>query len=267
VRIVHEDGELIVVEKPAGLLTIATEKEKHRTLYARLREHVRRTGGGRVFIVHRLDREASGLLVFAKTAEAKYDLQEQFRRREAGRIYLAVVEGVFEPDTRTLHSRLAENKAFKVYATRKEGAGRPAVTHVRVLRRGGGRSLLEVTLETGRKHQIRVQLADIGHPILGDERYGSGKSASRHLALHAATLRFRHPHTGQTLEFRSRPSPAADPIWRVALGSGTPGGTPDRPRREAEGRTKPEPARGVTPPRGPRRARFPRRKPPRRRAD
>jgi len=252
IRLLYEDDELIVADKPAGLLTIATAKERRRTLYAHLREHVRRRAPrSRVFIVHRLDRDASGLVVLAKTAGTKYALQDQFKRREAGRVYLAVVEGAFRPDRRILRSRLAQNKAHRVYSTDDVMVGRPAVTHVRVLRRLAGRSLLEVTLETGRKHQIRVHLADAGHPILGDSRYGSGDGRSRGLALHAARLRFRHPGTGEELEFRSDPPVGANPVWRVARGKR--GGGP-----AADSRVKPPRGRGSSG--------SPRRRPSRRRA-
>jgi len=202
-RIVFEDDDLIVVDKPAGWLTIATASERARTVYARLREMLgRRRPPQRVFVVHRLDRDASGLLVFAKTVEAKHGLQEQFRRREAGRAYRVMVEGRMRDDTRTLCSYLAENAALRVYATTAERGGKRAVTHVRVLRRFTDRTLVEARLETGRKHQIRVQLADAGHPVLGDRRYGTRRTAARGIALHAASLRFRHPQTGRRLEFR-----------------------------------------------------------------
>jgi RluA family pseudouridine synthase len=205
--IVFEDAALIVADKPAGLLTIGTRQERRNTLYARLYAMLgRRRPPERVFIVHRLDREASGLLVFAKSPESKRVLQEQFRRREAGRRYLAWVAGVPREDELTLRSWLAENSAHRVWAAGPERGGKLAVTHVRVVSRRDDRSLVEATLETGRKHQIRVQLADAGHPILGDRRYGpTGRTASR-LALHATALRLRHPVTGEVLEFRS-PAP------------------------------------------------------------
>jgi 23S rRNA pseudouridine1911/1915/1917 synthase len=207
VRILFEDELLAVVEKPAGLLTIATSTERRRTLYAALSSLLAaRRPPERVFIVHRLDREASGLLVLAKTAEAKKALQGQFRRREAGRTYSALVEGNFPADDMTLRSYLAENAAYRVYsATPKRG--KLALTHVRVLRRLGRRTLLQVSLETGRKHQIRVQLAELGHPIVGDGRYGSASPSSRRMALHAAALTFRHPRTGRQLTFESRREP------------------------------------------------------------
>lgn len=233
VRIVHEDDDLVVVEKPAGLLTIATPKERKRTLYAFLWDHVKaRDSGRRIFIVHRLDREASGLLVLAKSLEAKQALQEQFRQRRAGRAYLARVEGAYPQDSETLRSYLAENAAFRVYST--DGRrGRLAVTHVRVVQRDGGTTLLEARLETGRKHQIRVQLAERGHPVVGDSRYGSGGTGRSRLALHAASLSFVHPRTGKTLEFRSRA-----PAWLRAPGAPPPAKRPppasySGPRRRA----------------------------------
>jgi 23S rRNA pseudouridine1911/1915/1917 synthase len=191
----------VVIVKPAGLLTIATEKERHRTAYALLVEHVRRFHAARIFIVHRLDREASGLLVFAKTAEAKAGLQEQFKDHSAGRTYVAVTEGRIPRDTFTVESYIAENAAFRCYTTRDSAKGQRAVTHVKVLRRTPHRTLVEVRLETGRKHQIRVHLADEGYPIVGDPAYGNGCNPIRRMALHGAGLVFRHPRTGQPMTF------------------------------------------------------------------
>lgn len=202
--IVFEDRELIVADKPAGLLTIATETERSRTLYAMLYDYVKRKKPPeRIFVVHRLDREASGLLVFAKSPTAKRVLQEQFKERKAGRAYTAVVEGSMVGDGETLRSRLSENRAHRVYSTRDSLGGRLAVTHVRVVRRGRARTLLDLRLESGRKHQIRVQLAERGHPIVGDRAYGSRTNPIRRLALHATRLTLSHPATGRPLEFRS----------------------------------------------------------------
>jgi len=207
IEILFEDRDLIVIVKPAGLLTIATEKERRRTAYAMLVDHVRRFRAGRIFIVHRLDREASGLIVFAKTAEAKTALQKQFEDHSAGRTYLAVTEGRIPRDTFTVESLLAENTAFRCYSTRDPSKGKRAVTHVKVIKRSPHRTLVEVRLETGRKHQIRVHLADEGFPIVGDPAYGDKRSPIRRMALHGAALTFRHPHTGEALTFTS-PLPA-----------------------------------------------------------
>ncbi len=205
-EIVHEDDEVVVLEKPAGLLTIATATERSRTAYAWLRQRlVRRRPPERLFIVHRLDREASGLLVFAKSPSAKQRLQAQFSERTAGRVYLALVEGRWPSDRETMRSRLYESKSFKVHEARTGDGGRLAVTHVLVVQRGPRSTLLEVRLDTGRKHQIRVHLASRGHPIVGDLRYGSTRRDR--LALHATRLAFDHPETGERLEFQS-PAPA-----------------------------------------------------------
>ena len=206
IEILYEDRDLIVVVKPAGLLTIATEREDRRTAYAMMVEHVRRFRAARIFIVHRLDREASGLLVFAKTIEAKTALQEQFKDHSARRTYIAVTEGRIPRDTFTLESYLAENAAFRCYSTRNTAQGKHAVTHITVLKRSAHRTLVEAKLETGRKHQIRVHLADEGFPIVGDPAYGNGKNPIRRMALHGVSLVFRHPHTGKEMSF-SAPIP------------------------------------------------------------
>jgi 23S rRNA pseudouridine1911/1915/1917 synthase len=207
VEILFEDRDLVVIIKPAGLLTIATERERRRTAYALLVEHLRRHGTGRLFIVHRLDREASGLLVFAKSAEAKAGLQAQFKDHTARRTYVAVAEGRIHRDAFTIESCLAENAAFRCYSTRDPAKGKRAVTHVTVLRRSPHRTLIEVRLETGRKHQIRVHLAEEGYPIVGDPAYGTGRNPIRRMALHGAGLVFRHPRTGQPMTFAA-PLPA-----------------------------------------------------------
>lgn len=209
VRILFEDSTLLVVDKPAGLLTIATAREKERTLYAFLFDRVKRhRPPEKIFIVHRLDRDASGLLVFAKTPAAKVALQEQFRKRTAGRIYKAVVEGRLAEQSRTVQSYLAENRAHRSYSTADQRMGKLAITHFRVARRSARRSLLEIKLDTGRKHQIRVHMAEMHHPILGDKDYGSADNALSRLALHAERLMFRHPATGERKEFES-PCPSS----------------------------------------------------------
>jgi RluA family pseudouridine synthase len=209
VRVVFEDESVIVVDKPAGLLTMATEREKVNTLYAALRAELNsRRPPEKLFIVHRLDREASGLLVFAKTIEAKEYLQNQFKDHSAGRQYVAVVEGPVTPDKFTIKSYLAENAALKVYSTPRTSAGKLAVTHVRVLKRNPRTSVLAIQLETGRKHQIRVHLAERGHPIVGDKNYGSRLNPLHRIALHGAHLEFRHPGTGTAMSFDSTPPDA-----------------------------------------------------------
>jgi 23S rRNA pseudouridine1911/1915/1917 synthase len=204
IKIVFEDDSVIVVDKPPGLLTMATERERLKTVYALLRAYANsKRPEEKIFIVHRLDREASGLLVFAKTIEAKEGLQDQFKDHSAGRRYVVVVEGRVPEDEFTIRSYLAENAALRVYSTRKKGVGKLAITHVRVLKRNATTTMIEAQLETGRKHQIRVHLAERGHAIVGDKSYGR-TNPIRRLALHGAKLSFRHPMTGKRMEFESR---------------------------------------------------------------
>jgi 23S rRNA pseudouridine1911/1915/1917 synthase len=207
-RLVHEDDEILVVDKPSGLLTIATERERERTAYRLLRDWVAGRGAraGRLFIVHRLDRETSGLLVFAKSAAAKQHLQAQFAARTAERVYVALAEGVVRRDEGSLTSRLVEDRALRVRSVER-GAGREAITRYRVLERRRAATVLELRLVTGRRAQIRAQLAAAGHPIAGDLQYGSRTDPIGRLALHATRLAFAHPRGGRA-SFESPPPPA-----------------------------------------------------------
>ena len=202
--IVYEDESLVVVEKPEGLLTVATEKIKTRTAYFALTDYVRSsgpTGKERIFIVHRLDRDASGLLVFAKNEETKFALQANWDKVE--KKYYAVVEGTPKRQADTIESHLVEDKFRRVYSTGESKYSQYAATCYRLVKSSGRYSLLEITLLTGRKNQIRVHLADIGHPIIGDEKYGSTSDPAGRLGLHAAHLSFVHPATKEKITFHS----------------------------------------------------------------
>jgi len=203
-RLVHEDADLVVVDKPAGLLTIATETERAQTAYRLLRDWVEAQGQGRIFVVHRLDRETSGLLVFARTPAAKRALQAQFQARTAERVYVARVEGVIREAVGELRSRLLEDRSLRVRSVRRGSGGTDAITRFRVLERYRDATLLEVTLVTGRRGQIRVQLAARGHPIVGDRAYGSRRDPLGRVCLHAARLGFVHPR-GRRVVFESPP--------------------------------------------------------------
>jgi len=202
--LVHEDEHLVVVEKPAGLLTIATETERERTAYRLLGAWVRAREGGRIFVVHRLDRETSGLLVFAKSLAVKQALQAQFRARLPERVYVARVEGVVREPAGTLTGHLVEDRALRVRTTREGGRGREAITRYRVLERARSATLLELVLVTGRRGQIRAQLAALGHPIVGDHAYGSRRDPLQRVCLHATRLGFVHP-SGRRVVFESPP--------------------------------------------------------------
>lgn len=204
IRIRHEDPDLLVIEKPAGLLSIASASEDERTAYALLTHHVRRgnpRGRERVWIVHRLDRETSGVMVFAKTESAKIALQKNWDNAE--KKYFAVVEGAPPREQGMLESWLDESNPLKVYVAEEGPKTRRAVLHYRVVKKGQGVTLLEVDLDTGRRHQIRVQLADAGCPIVGDKKYGALTSPIRRVALHAASLRFPHPTTRKPMRIDS----------------------------------------------------------------
>ena len=203
-RLVHEDEHLLVVDKPPGLLTIATETERERTVYRLLGDWMRARGGRRIFVVHRLDRETSGLLVFAKSVAVKRALQAQFEARMPERVYVARVEGVVTEPEGMLTGYLVEDRTLRIRAARDTRRGKEAITRYRVLERYRGATLLELALVTGRRGQIRAQLAALGHPIVGDRTYGSRRDPLRRVCLHAARLGFVHP-SGRRVVFESPP--------------------------------------------------------------
>ena len=208
VGLVHEDAAIVVVDKAPGLLSMATERERDRTAYRLLWDYLQAgRPPSRPFIVHRLDRETSGLLVFAKSPAAKAHLQAQFEARTVLRVYRALVKGQVRQESGTLESRLVEDRSLRVRATAGP-AGKTAITRYRVLARGADTTLLELSLGTGRRRQIRVQLAGIGHPIVGDREHGGPGGPFRRLCLHATCLGFSHPDTGRAMRFESA-APAA----------------------------------------------------------
>jgi RluA family pseudouridine synthase len=201
-RILYEDHDIVVVDKSNGLLTVSTDDASDNTAYFLLTNYVRRGNSksrNRVFIVHRLDRDTSGVLVFAKSPQAKQYLQDNWATFT--KKYFAVVTGSMPADEGLLESHLAENSALRVYSVHDTQAGKLAKTTYKVLKERRGLSLLDVGLLTGRKHQIRVQLADAGCPIVGDRKYGEAVYGTKKMALHAASMKITHPHTHQPLEF------------------------------------------------------------------
>ncbi len=203
IRIYYEDAALMVIDKPENLLSIASEAEQEKTAYFQLTAYLagKPRGKERVWIVHRLDRETSGLMVFAKTAQAKEALQGGWEK--AVKRYEAVAEGRLPAAKGVFESDLDETNPFKVHVAAASEKTRHAVTHYRVLRADKSRTLVELTLETGRRHQIRVQLAHVRCPVLGDKKYGAKSDPIRRLALHACALRFPHPETGEEMAFES----------------------------------------------------------------
>ena len=200
--ILHEDRDILVVDKPAGLLTIGTERDKSRTAHYLLNDYVRKgdpKSRNRVYVVHRLDQDTSGILLFAKSEQAKKFLQEHWEQTD--KRYLAIVHGRLTPREGTISTFLAENAAQRVYSTPDAAKGKLSHTAYKVLKETRGFSLLEIHLLTGRKHQIRVHFAEKGHPVAGDRKYGSGDSISNRLALHARSISFIHPYSGRTMSF------------------------------------------------------------------
>lgn len=199
-----EDSHLLVIDKPAGLLSIASKGEGEKTAYFQLTDYLRQgrpEARERVWIVHRLDKETSGLMVFAKTPQAKATLQSGWERIE--KHYEAVVEGRLPAAVGVFDCHLDERNPFKVFVAPESEHTRRAITHYKVLATHGPRSLVELRLETGRRHQIRVHLANAGCPVIGDEKYGARSDPAKRLGLHATALCFPHPATAKTLRFLS----------------------------------------------------------------
>lgn len=201
-KIYYEDDDIMVVYKGYGLLSMGTDTKADGTAYSILREYVKRVDPrNKLFIVHRLDQQTSGLMMFAKTAKAKETMQHNWNNMVLERKYIAVVEGRIEENDGVIKSYLAENSRHEVYSTKNPEEGQLAVTHWKKVKQGKGNTMLEVSLDTGRKNQIRVHLKELGHPIVGDRKYGAGTSPIHRLALHAATLRFVHPTSRVDMNF------------------------------------------------------------------
>ena len=211
--IVYEDDYLLVVHKQNGLLSMATDRERKKTAYYILSEYVKSEGNGnRIFIVHRLDRETSGLMLFAKSMEVQHRLQQNWNDWVLEREYVAVVSGAPREQEGTYRSYLAENKAYVMYSVSDPEAGELAVTHYRVLQQGKDNTLVALGLETGKKNQIRVHMKDMGCPIVGDKKYGGKVSPIHRLALHARLIRFLHPVTKREMRFET---PVPESFYRL----------------------------------------------------
>lgn len=204
-KVIFEDQYLIVVEKKEGLLTVTTGKSDETTAFSILKNYVKKASPqNRIYVVHRLDRETSGVIMFAKTREIQLALQENWHRVITRRVYVALVEGKVEKPEDTIVTWLTENeKSLKIHSSKVDNGGQQAVTHYRTIRTNDNFSLLEVELETGRKNQIRVHMQDIGHPIVGDKKYGSEVSPIGRVGLHARVLAFIHPMSLENVTFET----------------------------------------------------------------
>lgn len=203
-KIVYEDDDLLVVNKGYGLLSMGNDKVKDGTAYSILKDYLKRKDPrNKIFIIHRLDRDTSGLMMFAKNEKAKEAMQHNWNNMVLNRKYVTVVEGDVEEPQGVVRSYLGETSQFEVFSTDDPSQGKLAVTRWTRLKEGSEYSLLEVELDTGRKNQIRVHMKDIGHPISGDRKYGAEASPIHRLALHARTLRFIHPVTRREMLFET----------------------------------------------------------------
>ncbi len=214
-QLVYEDNDVIVINKGYGLLSVGTQSHrKEETAYDILRDYVKNQNpANKLYVVHRLDRDTSGLMMFAKTEEAQENLRHNWNNMVLDRLYVALLEGYVKEDSGFVKSRLAENTQFVVYSTEEPGEGKLAVTRFNVLKRANGLSLVEFSLDTGRKNQIRVHASEMGHPISGDRKYGAKESRLHRLCLHARTLRFAHPITRKDMRFETPvPSKFSDAV-------------------------------------------------------
>ena len=206
--IVYEDDDFIVINKPAGLLSVGTDKEITETAYRMVMDYVRTDNRkGELFITHRLDRDTSGLLIFTKSYKLREAMQDDWNKLVKVRGYYAVVEGRLIKKQETLKNYLKENELHMIYITPNKHEAQEAITHYQVMKESKDFSLLDVKIDTGRKNQIRVQLNHIGHPVLGDNKYGEPANPFKRLMLHAYKLEFIHPITKKTFKFETKIPP------------------------------------------------------------
>lgn len=213
--IIYEDKNIIVVNKPSGLLTVSTEKEKEKTLFKEVSLYVKKSNPkAKIFIIHRLDKDTSGIVVFAKNQNIKYKYQNNWDNLVIKRGYTAVVEGTLIKKKDTIKSYLRETKTFMVYSTNDRENGKLAITNYNVIKENKKYSMLDIDIKTGRKNQIRVHMNDINHPILGDKKYGDKKSNFSRLMLHASILIIINPITKKKMEFVSDTPKSFDLLFK-----------------------------------------------------
>lgn len=218
IKILYKDDSIIAIDKPSGLLTVGTEKEKTNTAYSLLSHFVKTENkSNKIFIVHRLDRDTSGVLVFARNTMVRDVLQEYWHNEDHRREYAALVCGKVEERNGRIESWLKENANLQVYSSHRKDDGQHAITHWELIQQNEEFSLLKVVPETGRRNQIRVHLSDIGFPIVGDRRYGKGQNPIERLGLHATLLAFKHPVSGETMLFES---PVPRSFFKMSQSSG-----------------------------------------------
>ena len=200
--IIFENDEIIVINKPSGLLSIASDKEKGSTAYRMLTDYVQQKDKhNRIFVVHRLDEDTSGVLMVAKNVKIQQALQDNWNDLVSSRGYYAIVDGQMKEPSGTVKSYLKKNSQHMMYSSKKMGDGQLAITHYKVMQVSGDYSLLDVHIDSGRKNQIRVHLGDLGHNVIGDDKYGNPTNPIKRLGLHAYELIIKHPFTGKVMKF------------------------------------------------------------------
>ena len=200
--IIYEDDDIIVINKPSGLLSIASDNEKNSTAYRMLSDYVQQKDKhNRIFVVHRLDEDTSGVLMVAKNVKIQQALQNNWNDIVKKRGYYAIVEGVMEKKSDTIKSYLKKNSQNLMYSSKKAEDGQLAITHYKVIKGNDKYTLLDVNIDTGRKNQIRVHLGEKGHHIIGDDKYGEPANPIKRLGLHAYELDLIHPFTGKLIKF------------------------------------------------------------------
>lgn len=203
IEILHEDNDIIVINKDAGLLSIASEKDNMKNAYRLLSDYVKVTNqSNRIYVVHRLDRETSGVMMYAKSRAAQQTLQNNWKALIKERTYLALVEGRVK-EGGVITSWLTEDNRLKMRSSKTENNGKKATTRYEVIKTNRKQTLLKVNLETGRKNQIRIHMEELGHPIVGDKKYGATTNPFRRIGLHASVLEFTHPITNQSMKFEA----------------------------------------------------------------
>lgn len=204
IKLVWEDKDLIVIDKAEGLLSVSTSRVQEQTAYFLLTKYAKKLDPrNKIFLLHRLDKGTSGLMIFARNQEMKEIFRSDWHTRITKRSYIAVIEGHLEQPEGTIHNFLVENSMYKVYVTHEPNEGKESITHYKVLRTSDEYSLVELTLETGRKNQIRAHMENLGHPIAGDPKYGALTDPNKRLMLHAFRLFFTHPVTQEEMRFET----------------------------------------------------------------
>lgn len=213
--IIHEDDELVVINKQSGLISVASEKESEKTAYRLVNEHVQHNNpNARVFVVHRLDEDTSGVLMFAKSLELRNAMQDDWNKMVKKRGYYAIVEGKLEQEQGSIKSFLHKTKTNMMYSGHKSKDGKYAETEYKVIKSNDKYTLVDVNIKTGRKNQIRVHMNDLGHPVVGDKKYGVKNPDASRLMLHAYEIQFIHPLTKKIVKFKANTPKIFDELMK-----------------------------------------------------